>query len=400
MLTTPLLRARVKDGKLRPSFVDPTSERLLERADALLAIYREGLGRKRAALDEEVTALIGDGTDKKLTDGLVKVLTDRCEFVTACPVEPVELRARIFALATELGPVAPIATEGGRPTAEELWARLGAELGHDPAALAASLYGDHPDEQVLASVDVDTGRALLDRYNVALVQTLLLQAAAVDVVVKADPPRLRQLLRAVKFHQLLFTATRVDGGLKLHIDGPASLFAQTTRYGLALAKFLPALLRAPAWSMAAEVRWGRFKPTLELSQGDGLHAAGPDAGAWHPKEVEWLIERFRALESGWTVETDVEPLLLGHDAVAVPDLAFRKEGRVAHLEVLGFWRKGTVPKRLAALKKGHGDTLIVAVSKRLCGEDDVDALPDQVIPFAEVIPAKEVLRRVEAVARR
>jgi hypothetical protein len=37
------------------------------------------------------------------------------------------------------------------------------------------------------------------------------------------------------------------------------------------------------------------------------------------------------------------------------------------------------------------------VSSRLAGEKG--ELPDTVIPFAEVIPAKELLRRVERVAR-
>jgi hypothetical protein len=48
---------------------------------------------------------------------------------------------------------------------------------------------------------------------------------------------------------------------------------------------------------------------------------------------------------------------------------------------------------LKLLKRYGPKNLIVAVSKKLAGEDA--ELPDGVIPFAEVIPSREVLRRLE-----
>jgi predicted nuclease of restriction endonuclease-like RecB superfamily len=88
----------------------------------------------------------------------------------------------------------------------------------------------------------------------------------------------------------------------------------------------------------------------------------------------------------------------GPDGVVVPDFSFRKGKKVAHLEILGFWRKGSIEKRLAAIKKHGPSNLILAVSKRYC-VDEAEQLPDQVLAFAEVIPAKQVLERVEKVAK-
>ena len=39
-----------------------------------------------------------------------------------------------------------------------------------------------------------------------------------------------------------------DHGFTLTIDGPASLFTPSPRYGLALAKLLPALLHVTRWT--------------------------------------------------------------------------------------------------------------------------------------------------------
>ena len=37
----------------------------------------------------------------------------------------------------------------------------------------------------------------------------------------------------------------------MYVDGPASLFKQTRKYGLQMAMFLPALLRVSRWAMEA-----------------------------------------------------------------------------------------------------------------------------------------------------
>lgn len=398
MLTGELVRVKAAKGELTPSFVDPTSERLVERAEELLALFREGVGRRRADLDEEIDAIVGDGTDHKLTKGLVKVLTDKSEFDVSAPLPPAEIRAAVFKAAARLGPLSGVAMEGGRPTVAEVYRVVGEALGVDPAALEGALYADHADQQVLTSVDVPSARWLLDRYNVALVQAVLFKASELRIkLVKPEPARARQLLRAVKFHQLIFDVRVLPDGYELVLDGPASLFSQTTRYGMALAKFFPALLLQPGdWQATATVDW-RGKKTMTLTPGMKLQSHYRDQGAYETRESLWFEERFRALDSGWELDREVVPLTQGGEGVVVPDFRFQKGGKTAYLEILGFWRKGSIQRRVTLLKR-HGPTnLVVAVSKRLAGE--AGELPDAVVPFAEVIPAREVLKRVEAIAR-
>lgn len=399
MLTGDLVRVRIKDGRVLPGFVDPTDERLRERAELLVATFREHVGQRRAVLEEALAAVEGDGVDHKLTRGLAKVLYDRAEFDVGAPLPPAEVRERVFRLAQALGPLALDPIEGGRPTAEGVWAALGAELGMEPAALAACLYGDHEDEQVLTAVDVPSGEWLLHRYNVALVQAVLLKATELRVKLVAPAPgRARQLVRQVKFHQLLFAVSPEGDGYRLAIDGPASLFTQTTRYGLALARLFPAILLQPGpWEVSATVQWARRVVDLRLDPSAGLRSHYRDLGAYDTREARWFAERFEALQSGWTLSRDAEPIHQGGEGAVVPDFTFRKDGRVAHLEILGFWRKGTVPKRLQLLRRHGPANLVLAVSRRLCADEEGE-LPEAVVPFAEVIPAKEVLARVERIA--
>ncbi len=399
MLTGDLVRVQAKKGELVPSFVDPASERLIERADALLSLFREGVGRRRADLDDAIDTIVGDGVDHKLTKGLVKVLTDKCAFDVAAPLPPAEIRAAVFKAAARLGPLSSVEMEGGRPTVADIYRVVGEALGLDPAALEGALYADHADQQVLTEVDIPSARWLLDRYNVALVQSVLLKCSELRVtLVKPEPARARQLMRAAKFHQLIFDCAPTANGYELALDGPASLFSQTSRYGMSLAKFFPAVLLQPGeWTATAVADW-RGRKTMTLSPASNLTSHYRDVGAYETRESLWFEERFLALDSGWKLDRDVMPLQQGGQGVVVPDFRFTKGGKVAYLEILGFWRKGSIQRRLALLAR-HGPTnLVVAVSKKLAGEAAAE-LPDAVVPFSEVIPAKEVLKRIEAIAR-
>ncbi len=400
MLTGELVRVRIAEGKVRPAFVDPASERLRERAADLLELFRAAVGEPRGGIDEAVDAVVGDGTDHKLVRGIVKIILDRCEFDVASAVPPPALRDRLFRLAAARGPVLADGTAGG-VTADALVAEAAAELGVAPEGLHRAMWADHPERQTLTAVAVPDVDWLLHRYNVALVQAVLLRATELRLrLVRPAPERARQLLRAVKFHQLIHAVRPEDDGWTVVLDGPASIFSQTTRYGFALAKFFPAALLVPTeWRLEASIAWPGKRPAeLHLSPADGLRSHYADRGGWEPRECAWFEERFRALDSGWALSRDVEPLAQGPDALVLPDFRFEKDGRVAWLEILGFWRKSTIERRVEGLRRHGPPGLVVAVSRKLAGEPG--ALPDEVVTFAEVVPARQVLDRIERAARR
>lgn len=438
MLTAEHVRVRLVEGELRPGWVKPDDPKVRERAEELVGLFRESVGRSRAEIEESLDALVGAATDAKLVGGLAKLLFDRAEFDVAAPLPPAELRELVFRAAAKLGPpglwLGPMPGAEGeaagpaRPDApapldepvplddaapgdaggavpdrnDAVWAAVAAQLGQPVGALRGALYADHADEQRLVAIDVPSAEWLLHRYNVALVQAVLLRATELRLHLDAPTPaRARSLARAAKFHQLVFQlAPEATGGFSFTVDGPASLFAHTTRYGLALAKFFPAiLLETQPWSLEADVVWSNRRVRLRLDHTKGLRSHYRDLGSYETREARWFAERFEALGSGWRLLREPVALLQGTEGVVVPDFGFEKEGRVAWLEILGFWRKGTVPRRVALLRRHGPKNLVLAVSRRLCAAEE-EALPEQVVPFAEVIPAKEVLARVEEIAVR
>jgi hypothetical protein len=139
-------------------------------------------------------------------------------------LDPALVRSKVFAYAQQIGPLAvdPAPSPHNpfeRPTALDVYAHVATELGCAPDDLERALYADLRDHHHLIAAPVPEPTALLHRYHVALVQGILLRATEVRLTLAAPTvPRVRQLLRYAKFHQLMVRATRDDGDLHLVLD--------------------------------------------------------------------------------------------------------------------------------------------------------------------------------------
>lgn len=398
MLTGDLVRVRVKAKDIQPAFIATNNEDLLARAEQLIELYREAEREAwtRGQVDEAAKEIEGLETDIKLTRGMAKVLQDRAEFATQSPLEPALLRARLFGAAARGGPLAREAGPAGRRTAADVIAALADELGCTPAEISRALYADLKEEQTLTGVQLPEPVELLQRYNMALAQSVLLKASTLNIGLLApDPKRVRQLYRALKFHGLMYRVTREGEDWRFEVDGPLSLLQQSTRYGLQLALFFPTLvLSSTPWRIDAEIRWGKrgLRKQLTLSSASGLVSPARDVGTWKSRVEEHFEERFRELNSGWELRPG-EAMDLGGQELLVPDFTLEKGGKVAHVDIVGWWRKGYLERRL----KNLPPNVVLAVSKKLAVDKGV--LPAQVVAFSEIIPAKQILERVEKVAR-
>lgn len=410
MLRRDQIRVKFHGKRIEPQYIDRASPRMLDRAGGLLEIVEQATAERwtRDQLDAALHEHEGLDPAHRLLKGMAKVLLDKCTFEADCPIDPAQLRQQVFQKAAATGPIALRAGPLGRRTARDVWTEIAAELPEvegrtwSVEELEDALYADLPGQQRLVERrGPKTPEALIDRYNVALVQALLLRASALTVrMQRPDAKRVRQLFRYLKFHQLMYRISGTAQELVLTVDGPQSLLTQSNRYGLQLAVFFPAvLLQTGAWTLEAEVLWGqkrKLKKQLTVSHLQGLRSHYRDVGAWKSNAEQWFVERFEKLHTGWSIRPG-ELLDLGRQRVLVPDLTLEKDGRVAHLDIVGFWRKSYLEKRL----KETPPHVVLAVSKRLVGDKSAlpKALAEQVVPFAEIISAKAVLARIESCAK-
>jgi predicted nuclease of restriction endonuclease-like RecB superfamily len=401
LLTADLVRARRRGDELVLTPLDAKGRAAaLELAATLLELAETYVGKTRSELDEVMEAVVGGARDRKLAAGIAKLIWDRAVLAEVVAFDPEALRHDVFVRAraawTEVA-------EGGCFDRAGVLAAVAAERGLSTDDIERGLYADLREAHVITEFSSLAAPHLVEAYELAQPQAVLLRAVRVTVEVEsAIPGAYRTLFRKLKFVRLLCMITpRVKGGYRIEIDGPFSLFESSTRYGLALALALPAIRELDRWSLVADIRWGSARTPLRCR----LDGRGePDAAA-EPHladDVRALLEALRALATPWRASPATEVLDLPGHGVCVPDLTFRhaETGEHVHLEVLGYWSRDAVWRRVELVQAGLAHRIVFAVGQHLrVSEAALDAeLPGALYVYKRTMSAKAILERVDALA--
>lgn len=394
MLTVDLVRARRKKGELQLLGVSPALESAaLAVTQELLAIASEGVGRARdevAIRWREVTCAM---SDRKLADGLLKLVEDRCEFGSENAERSQELRASVFTLATERRRQHTFARE---PILQAIGDSSGLSVEH----LEQALYADLRGAECLRRAPNTSAEVILSGYLLAQQQAVLLRAVRIEVRIRChDPSLYRLVFQKLKFRRLLFEVEVCEGGYLVTIDGPYSLFESVTKYGLALALSLPVFLACDGVALRAQVRWGPAREPLDfwIRHDRALERAElPEPVS----EVDMLVAAFERLDSGWRVERTLRILNLPGTGVCVPDLTFLHlaSGERILFELMGYWSREAVFRRLDLAARGAGGKLLFAVSEKLRVSEAVAQLEEgaALYVFKRTLNARAVLEKLEA----
>ena len=379
MLTADLVNARRHKGELKLVALSADKKaRALELASDYVGLAKAHVGSSREELEAAWDAVGASPRERKLADGLRKLVEDALVFDVALETSPVELRREVFEQAARVRRELP---EDGKFDREEVLRAAAAAREMSAADLERGLYADLRSAHVLEEVGPVSPRALVERYDLEQARAVLLKAVRVTVRLRgASPAAVRALFRKLKFHRLLYRVERMPDGFVIEIDGPYSLFDQVTKYGLSLAIALPALTSCGRWELQASLRWGRDSTPLAFQRA-GDARGGDETPERLPDEVQALLDRFAERKGEWRAEAASEILDLPGVGVCVPDLRFiHDDGSAVFLEVLGFWSRDAVWRRVELAKKGLGAKVLFAVSSRLrvsegvLGEDEDAAL--------------------------
>ena len=417
MLRSEHVMARLGKGRrVIPHSLSPINDRALAVAETLCELYASHEGRPRRLLEEELVALeeeLGPSLDPRrgfrIVRALAKLLEEWATWVPPTSADPYTIRTRLFELASAL-PEPPAAEPGllEAPTRDDVLSRVATETGiEDPAAL---MYADRQGAQLLGEFERPSPQKLIGRYNVAQVQGVLYSSRelSVDLGRAADA---RLVFHYVKLMDLIYRLETTPEGYRLLLDGPLSIFGATRKYGVRLAKFLPGLLLTAPWKLSASVEWREREAVLELdSESCGLrsHYSGPRE-LREAADVRGAFLRAwqRAKETGgWELEAAADVLPIPEKKVAlVPDFTLKhpSSGRIAHLEILGFWSERHLIDRVALIREAarRGHRLVLAASENLGTSAEAlsaAAGSGEVVPFKNRLNAKVVIEALEAAA--
>ncbi len=372
MLTSDLVPVRRRGAELQLVAIDAKRrERARLIAGELVALAADHVGGPRGELEEALGSVPAEPRDEKLKAGLAKLTLDRCTFAAESAVDPVVLRDALFRRATAWR------REGSIEPREAIVAEVGAAQTPplDANGVEAALYSDLKSAHPLQAFEPISAEGLVAAYEEALPQAVLLRATRVTVTVKpANAGALRALLRRLKFLRLLFAIAKAPepGAHALVVEGPLAMFDGGARYGLKLALLLPALRETGTFELEAEIRWGKEHAFYTFRvQGTDAAAARAGGEAPLPEEVQALLDGVNAASSDWRAARADAVLDLPGLGVVVPDLVLTKGKARVFVEVLGFWSREAVWRRVELAEKGLPEKVIFVASERLRVSEEV-----------------------------
>ncbi|WP_235284392.1 DUF790 family protein [Methanosarcina mazei] len=477
VLTSDLLVTRISRGNIRPAYAVFDSE-TLELAGLLIETFRQHVGKTYGDLLTELEGY--EEMNYRFIRGLSQLLGRRAVIETSSAVDPSRAREAVF---EACGGMALFSEE--RQKALQIAAK---NLSVSVSDLEKSLWADLEENQVLKEFDPPAPAEILRQYNISLTQTLLFRAIDLDIWIKGDFQRvLWKILRFGLMYSL--EDAQEEGGIKetegekklikenerkespvkeserkenkrndeneeieklksvhLHLDGPASLFRMSERYGNSFAKLFPALLKTKGWRLKAGILHKGYqgKRILEFSldsseeafrfmrkvsdypesvsrdyqfaeekKGYGIETGMETGYEGQPVERQSVAQevetdaasevfdsafeqQFASLSfGGWDVRREPAILKAGRFAF-VPDFSLQKNGIKVYAEIVGFWTPEYLKKKVEKLKEVKEPVILLINRKLKCSEKDFPA--QDVIFFDRKIPANEVtqvLRKYE-----
>jgi uncharacterized protein len=473
MLTLQLLRVRTRNGAIFPMFC--TKEEDIELAKRIVQEFKQASKNKekKAMLEDRISAIEESdaGNDYKLVRGLYALLERRCTFKsrdvindnegetrsTIPIIDPPRIRKAIFEESSKRG--FALTELERREIAYSVASKL--HLSSSDVMLKA-MWSDLDDNLILDYFDAIDPEALVGWYNLSLMQTLLFNCTKLDFYISGGL-NWKRVLRTVKRLGLMYhlqqPQQQQENRIICSLEGPLSLFKLTDRYGTLLAKLLPSIVfssdKKREDSSGSSGKWhldawivrktmdGRKIYEFKISKDEtpklltdpysssssyitGKEVAGPSSSLYNDYNnnnfdsavEEKFAKRFDQAGTGWRLIREPDPLVLSNGGAFIPDFMFEKYDKKIYLEIVGFWTKEYLERKLQKLadifisadsrKKRNNsnnktDFLFIAVNEEFaCSKSSFSSIvpKEQLIFYKnETVPVKPILDYLKSIDR-
>jgi uncharacterized protein len=475
MLTLQLLRVRTRNGAIFPLFC--TKEEEIELAKKIIQEFEQTWKNKekKAVLEDRISAIEESdaGSDYKLVRGFYALLERRCTFKnrdsnsdndgetsstnTIPIIDPPRIRKAVFEESSKRGFAL---TELER---REIAGSVASKLhlsSHD--VVLKVMWSDLDANLILDHFDAIDSEALVGWYNLSLMQTLLFNCTKLDFYISGGL-NWKRVLRTVKRLGLMYylqqPQQQQENRIICSLEGPLSLFKLTDRYGTLLAKLLPSIIfssdkkrqsssNGGEWHLDAwivrKTMDGRKIYEFKISKNEipelmtDPYSSFPSSSITEKEEVvvgsssfyndyynfdsaveEKFAKRFEQAETGWRLTREPDPLVLSNGGAFIPDFMFEKYDKKIYLEIVGFWTKEYLERKLQKLadifisadsrKKRNNnnndktDLLFIAVNDDFaCSKSSFSSIvpKEQLIFYKnDIVPVKPILDYLKSIDR-
>lgn len=351
MLPWDLAVYRVRRGRIFAGFRDLSGQNW-DTAQKVIDTFIAHRGRTKWELEEKLEELTITPA-YKFVKGLIKIMERRCVYEDGS--DAIDFRRKVFKRF---------------PEDPEVRAK---ELNMNKEDMLRRMFSDINPK--LLNVMALSAVELLKRYNLSLAQTLLFKATSIETQF-SNPA----VYRAIKYFGLIY---RMDSKGNVIVDGPASLFSSTTRYGTRFAKILPYIVSKPPWSVKAYLKIKGEEFLFELN-----HIRH---GYYFPSDTEEDIKEENPLRLKMcTAERFGKPIKTGQ-YYAIPDYKIVCGERVVYAEIFKFWTRKYIEERAKYVLK---ESIPLLFLLKQDGNVSNDTLPEleNVMVFKTRVREEDILR--------
>jgi len=390
MLPIELLAVRKRRGIILPKYAQPSDDNL-EVASSLIGVYQSHLGEKKSVVKEVIDEIEEKDYDYRFVRGLSFILDRRSRFKCNDQINAIDLRRRIYHTARKLG----LPTTPAQRT--QVIEAVASELKISPQKVEEFSYSDLETELILEEFEPLPPLELLQDYNLSLTQTLLFDSTEVAFTSSSSWQR---IFYTIKKLGLIYDATQ-DGGFWVKVDGPASLFKLTRRYGTSIARLLPVIVASPEWSVEAKILWKYTNEVCDFKIESSKHQVlfrKPKAftPSFDSVVEEEFASRFQALATGWFLRREPEPILAGKHVI-IPDFSLDREGIKVYVEIVGFWTIEYLLRKVQKLTQVDVDMLVLVNENLAC--EKLTRLEEyarlNIIHYRDKIPLAPIIHYLE-----
>jgi predicted nuclease of restriction endonuclease-like RecB superfamily len=404
MLPTELLRVRIsgKVNQIRPVFYAYEKDDKLSLPSKIIRIFEEMADKQisKANVDANLSKLEAKYTDYKLVRGICHLLEQRCVYASPGKISSdsrnnntsaIYLRRKIFEESSRIG--YPITENERKQILETVASKNNLTIDE----LEVAMWNDLDKNKYLKNFDSLSPLQLVAWYNISILQTLLLNCVELVFSVYGGF-NWKKILRKIKqlgLMYFLYYESNVelesnnqtknqdvvlngknDKRVICAVDGPLSIVRLTDRYGVAMAKLVPLIIFTELWSIDATIlrksisgakKTYRFQLShkdkdLPLFDASNTHfrpeSNSEPALSFNKYDMDnfdsnverKFMDKFLKFSTGWKLTREPDPLILSDGKAFIPDFVFEKYGIKVYLEIVGFWTKEYLKRKLEKIK--------------------------------------------------
>lgn len=439
MISSDLLRCKLdnKSYKIYPILCSlEQNSKDIEIAKQVIQVFEfsyQNSGIKEK-LNQSLKGLEQTYKDYKLIRGLAAVLEKRCTFRSISlvnskdphhsdPKQPIEIFKNFSAMDIRRSVFDESASQNiavSEQSRKTILEKISGKLGISNEMLSKAMWSDLDENMIIDTFEPISVDKLLLFYNVSLIQTLLFTCLKIRIDLGSNlnlGTRWKEVLREVKRLGLMYwlevvevtTQDSKENTIICSIEGALNVIKLTDRYGTAISKIIPNIMKSERWHLQADILRvtnsgkklvyefeiseksypnslpsdkmikmylnsfyknneskkdpflmnkkshseydSKDRKDLNIQEIDIENLMDNSNGPilFDSKIEKIFFQKFELFKTGWTIEREPEPIITKQKTAFIPDFVLSKFDNSVFVEIIGFWTKEYLDRKITKI---------------------------------------------------